>query len=143
MESKSSAKDVSFDEITIGDADSFEVRITLELISQFAALCGDYNPLHMDVAYAATTKFKKPVAHGMLFASFLSRFVGMYLPGKHALYLSQSLNFKNPVFAGDTLRVQGRVIEKSESTKVITIATKIYKTTGELILDGEARVFCI
>ncbi len=131
---------LKFEDINIGSKASFEAAITPELVADFARMSGDYNPLHMNEEFAASTKFKKRVAHGFLAGSFLSRLVGMYLPGRHALYLSQTLNFKNPVFLGDTLKVEGKVTEKSEGTKVITIATKISKITGEAVLDGEAKV---
>ena len=119
-----------FEEINIGDSDSFEVEVTPEMIVNFAKLSGDQNSLHIEHG----------VAHGMLLASLLSRFVGMYLPGRNSLYLSQTLNFKNPVRAGDVLRVEGKITATSESTKVLTIQISVSKSTGEIALEGEAKV---
>ena len=139
MALQSNAKDLAWEHIAVGDSDNFEVVVTDDMIRQFADVSGDHNPLHTDPAYAMTTKFGKPVAHGMLLASFFSRLVGMYLPGKHALYLSETLSFKNPVYAGDAIMVTGRVTQKSESTKIITIAVAISKIGGEVAVDGEAK----
>jgi len=85
-------------------------------------------------------KFKTVVCHGMLLASFFSRLVGMYLPGKDSLYFSQSLNFLKPAFVDDIVTVSGKVISKSISTKIITLNMTIKNLENEL-LSGEAKVF--
>ena len=114
--------------------------ITESHLDSFAKLSGDYNPLHMDAGYAKTTRFKKRICHGMLLASFFSKLVGMYLPGKNALYFSQTLNFESPCFVGDEITVEGKVIDKSESTKTITLNTSIHNQSGKRLVDGIARV---
>ena len=88
--------ELTFDQITIGLTKEFHVVITQSLVDDFAKMSGDFSPLHMNEEYAKSTKFQNKVVHGMLLASFLSRMIGMYLPGKHALYTSQSLEFHNP-----------------------------------------------
>ena len=130
----------SFDDITIGTKKKFNVTITEEVVNDFAKLSGDYNPLHMNKEYAASTSFKKRVVHGMLLASFFSRIDGMYLPGKHALYFSQSLNFVNPCFVGEKITVEGEVIDKSLATKIIKVKTRITNEHGKILVDGESRV---
>ena len=85
--------ELNFDQINIGDSKEFKIIITNSMIDEFARISGDFNPLHTDEKYAQSTKFGKRLVHGMLLASFLSQMVGMYLPGKHALYSSQTLEF--------------------------------------------------
>lgn len=133
-------KDLKFEDIKIGDRADFDVTPTFDDIKKFAEISGDYNPLHTDENYSSNTQFEKPVVHGMFLAALLSRLVGMYLPGKNSLYLSQNLNFKNPAFPNEKLLVEGVVIAKSDSTKIITLETKIKNQSGEIILDGEAKV---
>ena len=130
----------SFDEIEIGLEHHFEISIDEKLEEDFAKISGDFNPLHMDEQYAKETKFEKRVCHGMLLGSFFSRLVGMYLPGKNALYFSQNLNFIGPCFIGDIVIVKGKVIDKSESTKMIKIETTIRNNVGKLLVDGIAQV---
>ena len=130
----------SFDEIEIGMQKKFNVTITEEIVNDFAKLSGDYNPLHMNKEYAASTSFKKRVVHGMLLASFFSRIDGMYLPGKHALYFSQSLNFVNPCFVGEKITVEGEVIDKSIATKIIKLKTRVTNEQGKVLVHGESRV---
>ena len=59
-----------FDDITIGLTKEFSIEITESVINNFAEFSGDYNELHMDENYAATTKFGKRICHGMLLTSF-------------------------------------------------------------------------
>ena len=130
----------TIDNIIIGTKKKFNVTISEEMVNDFAKLSGDYNPLHMNKEYAASTSFKKRVVHGMLLASFLSRMDGMYLPGKHALYFSQSLNFVNPCFVGEKITVEGEVIDKSVATKIIKLKTRVTNEQGKVLVHGESRV---
>jgi len=130
----------SLNEIEIGFKKNFQVTITEPMLSDFAKLSGDDNPLHMNEEYASSTSFKKRVCSGMFLSSFFSRLVGMYLPGKHALHISQSLNFVNPCFIGETITVGGKVIDKSPATKIIKLETTITNESGKRIIDGKAQV---
>jgi len=75
----------------------------------------------------------------MLAGSLFSTLVGMVCPGKKNLYLSQSLNFKKPIFFGDNLEVKGTVKGKIESMHMIVIKTEIL-VDGSIVIDGEAKV---
>lgn len=130
----------TFDEIILGVKTKFIVHITESIINEFARISGDHNPLHMNEQYAAKTQFGKRVCHGMLLASFFSRLVGMYMPGKNALYFSQTLSFQMPCFVGDEVTITGEVIDKSQSTRIITIKTTIHNQMGECLVDGIAKV---
>jgi len=130
----------SFDEIELGMQKSFKVDISKNMLDVFGRDTGDYNPLHMSEEYASSTSFKKRVCSGMFLSSFFSRLVGMYLPGKHALHMSQSLNFVNPCFIGETITVEGKVIDKSPATKIIKLETTITNESGKRIIDGKAQV---
>ena len=130
----------SFDEIELGMQKSFKVDISKNMLDVFGRDTGDYNPLHMSEEYASSTSFKKRVCSGMFLASFFSRLVGMYLPGKHALHISQSLTFVNPCFIGETITVEGKVIDKSAATKIIKLETTITNESGKKIIDGKAQV---
>ena len=130
----------TFDEIEIGLTKQFQINITESMVDDFAKLTGDFSPIHMDEDYASTTTFQKRVVDGMLLASFLSKIVGMYLPGKHALYFSQSLDFRYPCFFGDIITVYSVVIDKSVSTKILKIESKITNEDGKILLSGIGRV---
>ena len=97
--------ELTFEEIQIGQKEEFQVRITESLVNDFAKLSGDFSPIHINEEYAKGTIFKKRIVHGMLLSSLLSKIQGMYLPGKRALYFSQTLNFRNPCYIDDIVTV--------------------------------------
>ena len=130
----------TFESINLGDSKEFDVIIDESLVDNFAIMSGDHNPLHMNEEYAKTTNFSKRVCHGMLIASFLSRLVGMHMPGKNSLYFSQTLNFRTPCFLNDKITVKGEVIEKHQTTKIITMKTTITNQFGKTVIDGVAKV---
>jgi len=133
------AADRSFETFAVGETASFERIITADDVHAFAMLSGDQNPLHLDEAYAATTRFGKPIAHGMLLASFFSALLGMQLPGKRCLYLSQTLQFRSPAGIGDALTVAGVVSRVSEGTRTLELELSIRR--GETVLvTGTALV---
>ncbi|MBI3639009.1 MAG: MaoC family dehydratase [Thaumarchaeota archaeon] len=133
-------EDHKLEEIEVGQKRKFSVKITESLVNKFAKISGDYNPLHVDEQYAKSTKFGKRVCHGMLLGSFFSKMVGMHLPGKNALYFSQTLNFKLPCFINDEVTVEGEVFEKSLASRMLTIKTTIYNQEGKCLVDGIAKV---
>ena len=132
--------ELTFDQIDIGLTKEFDVIITQSLVDDFAKISGDYSPIHMNEEFAKLTKFGKKIVHGMLLASLLSRMVGMYLPGKYALYSSQTLESHNPCFVGDKITVSSIVNDKSESTKIIKIESKITNEKKDILLYGEGRI---
>jgi|TARA_B100000530_G_scaffold64490_1_gene37770 acyl dehydratase len=132
--------ELTFDQIDIGLTKEFDVIITQSLVDDFAKISGDYSPIHMNEEFAKSTKFGRKIVHGMLLASLLSRMVGMYLPGKYALYSSQTLEFHNPCFVGDKITVSSIVNDKSESTKIIKIESKITNEKKDILLYGEGRI---
>ena len=132
-------EDLKLKDIKIGQKKSFEVVVTESMVDDFAKLSGDNNPLHMDENYAKSNNFKGRVCHGMLLASFFSRLAGMYIPGKNALYFSQSLKFQYPCFVNDRIEIHGKVIDKSLATKIITLKTTISKNKRQIV-DGIGKV---
>ena len=122
-----------------GDTAKFKRKITKLDVAKFASLSGDKNPLHLSKSYASKTIFKKPIVHGMFLGALCSRLVGMYLPGKRCLYLSQDLSFKQPVFVGDTVEVNGRVESFSSSVRLGEVRIEI-SVKGKLCAVGLAKV---
>ena len=108
-------------------------------IVAFADVSGDFNPVHMDEAFAATTQFKSRIAHGMLSAAWLSALIAGDLPGPGTVYMSQSLRFRRPVRIGDEVvsRVEVTAIDAEKAR--VTLAT-VCSVEGKPVLDGEALV---
>jgi len=135
-----SLNEYSYDDIFIGQKESFMIKITESMVQTFSNFSGDLNPLHMDTIFAESSSFKKRIVHGMLLSTFFSQLVGMRLPGKNALYFSQTLNFCSPCYIDDEIEVVGEVIEKSDSTKIITVSTSIFNKSKICLIDGVAKI---
>lgn len=135
-----SATDRSYESISIGEEAEFSRVIGESEVNTFAGLTDDWNALHMDSQYAATTQFGERVAHGMLVASYFSTLVGMYLPGRRALFLSLEVRFTKPVRLGERITFRGRVRRKSDSVRLLDIDTNALNEAGEVVVRGRAQV---
>ena len=129
----------SYDDIKVGDVFEFKKVVTGKIVDEYAKLTGDFNPLHCDEEYAKNTEFKGTIVHGMLAASFFSTLLGMVCPGKRNLYLTQSLNFKKPIFPNSEIIIRGIIKDKIESVKIIVVTTQIIYA-GAIAVSGEAKV---
>jgi len=129
----------TFSSLEVGETASMERRITSNDVNAFAELSGDYNPLHVDEAFAASALFGKRVVHGMFLGSLVSQLVGMKLPGRYALLLKVELEFKKPAFIDDTVIVRGTLTTKSMATKIIEIKVSITREQ-ELVTTGKVHV---
>ncbi len=112
--------------------------ITDEMVVAFADLVGDHNPVHLDEAFAATTRFGRRIAHGMLVAGLISSVIATDLPGPGSVYLSQTLRFKAPVYLGDTITVHVEVVKRREDKPIVTLRTICTNQDGKTVIEGEA-----
>ncbi|MGI9371955.1 MAG: MaoC family dehydratase [Hyphomicrobiales bacterium] len=128
-----------FEDLELGMSSAYARTVTQDDIETFAEVSGDDNPLHLDENYAATTLFKGCIAHGMLSAAYISKIMGTQLPGPGAIYVSQSLRFRAPVRAGDTVDTHAEVIALDEKRNRATFACTC-KVGDTIVVDGEAQV---
>lgn len=124
----------------VGQKASFSRTVTETDLVMFAGLSGDYNPVHMDREYATGTRFGQRIAHGMLTASFLSRLLGMELPGKESVYLEQTLKFKKPVLIGDTITATAEILDIDYERRIFTLSTICTNQEGVTVLSGEGKM---
>jgi 3-hydroxybutyryl-CoA dehydratase len=110
------------------------------MIRAFAELTGDTNPVHLDDAYAAGTRFGRRIAHGMIAAGLISATLANDLPGPGTVYLSQTLQFKAPVYPGDTITTTVEVKGVRADKPIVTLGTECRNQEDVLVLEGEAVV---
>jgi len=86
----------------------------------FAGLSGDFNELHTNAEFAATTNFGRRVAHGLLGLSVASGLAGRlgFIEGTAIAFAGLEWRFKAPLFIGDTIHMRARV-EKTRAMKPI------------------------
>lgn len=127
--------------LQVGDTYSEVFSYTQEQVKAFAELSGDKNPLHLDAEYAATTMFKKPIIHGILGASIMSKILGMHFPGEGTVYLKQEIDFKRPMYVDVQYEALLKVLEINADKHTAVIETKIVdKESGKVNVLGNAHV---
>jgi 3-hydroxybutyryl-CoA dehydratase len=114
--------------------------ISDEMIRSFADLTGDTNPVHLDDVYAAGTRFGRRIAHGMIAAGLISATLANDLPGPGTVYLSQTLQFKGPVYPGDTITATVEVKNVRSDKPIVTLVTTCTNKDNKVVLEGEAIV---
>jgi len=128
-----------FEELFIGMAAEKRVVVTEARIAHFAEASDDFNPLHMDEAFARKTAYRGRIAHGLLSASFGSAVVGTILPGAGAIYLAQTLQLHKPVRIGDVVLSRVTVADLDEASARAVLRCEAF-VGDDLVLDGDATV---
>ena len=128
----------TIDQLRLGDSAEFAKTISESDIYLYAGLTGDFNPAHINEAYAQKTFFKTRIAHGMLAAGLISTVGGNMLPGHGAVYVRQELDFLAPVHIGDTITARVEVTEIMADKNRIKLRTTCANQDGKQVLDGVA-----
>lgn len=123
---------------SVGQRATRSLTLTTDHVKTFAALSGDYNPLHFDESFVAKTKFKKLVVQGGLTTGLLHALVAMDMPGAGTVFLSQNWKFTAPVFINDTIIAEATVLSVHETKPVTELSIKVTRQDGETVLEGEA-----
>ena len=129
-----------FDELVVGLAATMERTVTDGDVVAYAGITGDDNPVHLDEAAGARSRFGGRVAHGMLSAGYISAAIGTRLPGPGSIYLGQTLKFTAPVRIGDTVTTRVEVLELVPEKRRVKLATRCANQRGETVIEGEALV---
>ncbi len=124
------------DRLGVGDRVEFSKRISDEDVKQFAAASGDTNPLHLDDEFAGKTRFRGRIAHGTLVGGLISAALAR-LPGL-TIYLSQDLEFHNPVRIGDRVTAEVEIVEDLGDDQY-RLTTRVVDE-DDVVIDGEAVV---
>lgn len=97
----------------IDAATRFERTVTIEErhLLDGARLIGDFNPLHVDAAFARASRFGSRILHGVITSALMGAELGMAFAGTARGYLEHNARFLAPVRVGDTLRITWRVTE--------------------------------
>ncbi len=116
--------------------------VTEAEISAFAGVSGDFNPIHVNAAYAATTEFGQRIAHGLLvlsIASGLATGLG-FMGDKVKAFLALDLKFRAPVFIGDTVQVR-MTVERTRASRaldggIVGFDVQVLKQDGAVAQKG-------
>ncbi|MDY6880484.1 MAG: MaoC/PaaZ C-terminal domain-containing protein [Desulfatiglans sp.] len=136
-----------FEDLNVGDKTTTNARTVTEAdIVGFAGLSGDYNPIHVDAAFAQNTPFKERIAHGLLVLSIAS---GLFTSSDLNTSIKKNLialmevkcSFLKPVLIGDTIHVEATIKEKKELKKpgrgIIVMERIVYNQKNEAVQNIE------
>jgi acyl dehydratase len=124
--------------VAVGQKARRTATLTEEHVRLYSQITGDYNPLHVDAAFTAATRFKKLIVQGGLTSGLLNAIVAMDLPGPGSVFLETRFRFTNPVFIGDTITGEVEILEVHPTKPVSRIGVRIVRDGGETVLEGDA-----
>jgi galactoside O-acetyltransferase len=140
LEKKLSPEGKGILDLQVGDFAERKNAVVYENAVKYAAITGDDNPIHFELGEAYQSRYGRPVAHGMIFAGFISGVIGSLLPGTGCIYESQNLSFIRPVFYNDEIITRATVIAIDIDRNRVTLKTECFNQEKKLVLDGEAVV---
>lgn len=127
-------------DLYVGQSAEFTKTITESDVYLFAGITGAQNPIQVNDVYAKKTRFGERIAHGMLSSSLISTVIGTKLPGNGTIYVQQKIEFKAPVFFGDTISAIVEVTDIFLDKNRVRLRTFCKNQNDEIVLDGFATV---
>lgn len=122
-----------------GYKSAVDVRVTDKMVHQFAEMCGDFNPIHLDDEYAKSTRFGRRIAHGMIVGALFSRVLNETM-GEGGIYLAQTMKFTSPVYIDEDLVIEMEVTNMRSERGIATVQTVAKKSNGDICVKGEATI---
>ncbi len=116
--------------------------ITQENINLYAEASRDFNPIHIDEAFAKKTPLGSTIAHGMLILAYVSQMMSAAFGQSWLAGGKLSVRFKTPARPGDTITVSGRIsrVEKSDGQTSIRCDVLCQNQNGESVITGETNL---
>ena len=129
--------------MNIGDSLPEVTRdITDEKVSLYASASGDFNPLHTDPVFAATTHYGRTVAHGMLVLAYVSYMMPRAFGNSWSNNGQMRVRFRLPVYIPSRVSTFGSVkgIAEDNGSIVVKCSIGCRNESGEEVINGEASV---
>jgi 3-hydroxybutyryl-CoA dehydratase len=125
------------EDLSVGISHCYAKTVTEADVILYAGITGDDNPIHINEEFAAETRFKTRIVHGMFCAGLISCVAGTRLPGPGCIYVDQQLRFKAPVHIGETVTATCIVKEINQERRRIVMET-FCTVKGNIVVEGEA-----
>lgn len=126
-----------------GQESSISKSVSGNDILSMAQVSGDMNPIHTDENYASMNFFGRRIAHGLFCMGMVSNILGTKLPGEGTILVSETINYKMPVFIDDTITTTVTIMDIQYEKDKISFAFKCVNQNGGIVTDGTALTKCI
>lgn len=131
--------------VKVGERFTSEVSLTPAAVSAFAHSVGDTNPVHHDVAFAASTRYQRPIASGTHSSALLLALTASHFAKCGAVVgLEFSCSFRHPVYADETIFLEWLVVGVTPNEKlegdIVDLQGCIKTQNGQMALQATGRV---
>lgn len=100
----------------------------------------DMNPLHVDECFARAKGFKERVMYGNILNAFISYAIGMELPMQNVILLTQSIQYKNPIYLNDELVMSLKTESITEAVNSVKLVYKFYDENKKVVAKGNIMI---
>jgi 3-hydroxybutyryl-CoA dehydratase len=133
-----------YEEVQVGERFGASLTVTETHLVLAAGMFGDFNPLHVDEAFAKKSRFGTRILHGPFSSALVSSPVGMHFAGTAIAYLEHACRFKAPVRPGDTLSTEWTVLEKLDKPKhnggICVLRGTARNQDGEVAVEADGKI---
>ena len=133
-----------YEEVQVGERFGASLTVTETHLVLAAGMFGDFNPLHVDEAFAKKSRFGTRILHGPFSSALVSSPVGMHFAGTAIAYLEHACRFKAPVRPGDTLTTEWTVLEKLDKPKhnggICVLRGTARNQDGEVAVEADGKI---
>jgi 3-hydroxybutyryl-CoA dehydratase len=132
-----------FEEIEPGLVFADSMTVTEAHIVLAGGIFGDLAPLHVNEQFAKDTRFGTRIAHGPLLTGMMAGVLSSYFHGTAIGYLEESVRFVGPVFPGETVTSEWKVLDVAPKPRlggaIVTFDVQCRKDDDVVVLTGTAK----
>ncbi len=122
--------------VEVGQTVHFSKTVGESDVYLFAGITGDLSPNHCNEEYMKQTRYGRRIAHGVLIMGYMSTCSTKYIEqvgGVAVSYGYDRVRFVRPVFIGDTVTVEYRIVEKNEAESKVRAEVTARNQHGEVV----------
>jgi 3-hydroxybutyryl-CoA dehydratase len=121
----------------VGKKSAFSRTFTEADVALFIGVTWDVNPLHTDDEYMKQTAFGRRIVPGLLTASMLTHFGGLWA------FLAKDMFFEYvaPVYVGDTVTAIAEIVEEDAEKGWVRLVCRCENSEGEVVLRANISGF--
>lgn len=129
-----------FEALSVGDRAVISKTITEADGALFIAAVGDFGPIHIDEAFASTTRFGRRLAPGIMIAGICTSVLTSELVGIAGVSIEDQFWFTGPVFYGDTISFDVWIVECNEETRTVVWEASARNEDDREVLKARATL---